>query len=230
MLSDEGMSTRAIAPIVGADQKTIVNDRRAAREEFSSPDPAPEFVNTRTGEIHEGRVSNETPTAVTGMDGKGYSRPAPVQSLQRLAPRARGTRWSGPDVFLREPVAATSARGRRVEEISRKFLPESPPWAQGDAHSWRCQRQLHFAPPHARQDAAHLLWESNSFPAAVGKPESATARSVLGRRRNRVYPSEPCPSPRASGRHDGRHCILPASVRGLGCLSTSCGRRCTAVR
>lgn len=39
LLSNEGMSTRTIGAIVGADQKTVVNDRRNAREEFSSPEP-----------------------------------------------------------------------------------------------------------------------------------------------------------------------------------------------
>lgn len=38
-LSDAGMSTRAIAPIVGVDQKTISNDLRRPREEISSPAP-----------------------------------------------------------------------------------------------------------------------------------------------------------------------------------------------
>lgn len=38
-LSGQGMSTRAIAPIVGVDQKTVSNDLR--REENSSPEPRP---------------------------------------------------------------------------------------------------------------------------------------------------------------------------------------------
>lgn len=54
-LSGEGMSQRAIADVVGVDQKTVSNDVRA-REEFSSPDP--------------------TPAPVTGLDGKTY-RPKP---------------------------------------------------------------------------------------------------------------------------------------------------------
>jgi transposase len=36
-LSGEGMSTRAIAPVVGVDQKTVSNDLRASGEESSSP-------------------------------------------------------------------------------------------------------------------------------------------------------------------------------------------------
>jgi hypothetical protein len=57
LLTGEGMSTRAIAPIVGADQKTVSNDRRSlalvAGEESSSP------------------------AGVTGLDGKAYPAPRP---------------------------------------------------------------------------------------------------------------------------------------------------------
>lgn len=43
-LAEQGMSTRAIAPVVGVDQKTISNDMRAMpREESSSPAPVPTF-------------------------------------------------------------------------------------------------------------------------------------------------------------------------------------------
>lgn len=60
VLSAEGMSTRAIASVVGVDQKTVSNDRRAQREreEFSSPAPA---------------------APVTGLDGKTYTRPEPKE-------------------------------------------------------------------------------------------------------------------------------------------------------
>lgn len=57
------MSTRAIAPVIGVDQKTVSNDLRAPREEVPSPaspaeptfDPTPSWdvVNTDTGEISE---------------------------------------------------------------------------------------------------------------------------------------------------------------------------------
>lgn len=77
MLADQGMGSRAIAPIVGRSDRQV---RRDIAGGTNVPrEPAPEFVDTRTGEIHEGRVSNETPTAVTGMDGKQYSRPAPAE-------------------------------------------------------------------------------------------------------------------------------------------------------
>lgn len=53
MLSAEGMSTRAIAPIVGASQKTVARD--VATESFDSVEPP----------------------SVTGVNGKTYTRPDP---------------------------------------------------------------------------------------------------------------------------------------------------------
>ena len=61
LLSNEGMSTRAIAPIVGADQKTISNDLRRA-EELSSPASAESAPSPDESDREE----------VTGMDGKKY--------------------------------------------------------------------------------------------------------------------------------------------------------------
>lgn len=54
MLSAEGMSTRAIAPIVGAHHDTVASDLKVAH------------------------VGNPTPTPVQGMDGKTYARPRPT--------------------------------------------------------------------------------------------------------------------------------------------------------
>lgn len=87
-LSSAGMSTRAIAPIVGVSQKTVVKDTQVIPE--VSPAPALEFVDTRTGEIH-----NE-PAKVTGMDGKQYTKPAPVERPEPATPRRRAL----PDAFF----------------------------------------------------------------------------------------------------------------------------------
>lgn len=78
MLSDEGMSTRAIAPIVGANFATVSRDSKAPVAN-ATPEPAPANVNTETGEIHD------EPAKVTGMDGKQYTRPEPPK------PRAEAT-------------------------------------------------------------------------------------------------------------------------------------------
>lgn len=77
MLSDEGMSTRAIAPIVGASQRTVADDVSKIAH-LDSTSPAPEFVDTRTGEIHDEPAPK--PVAVTGMDGKQYTRPIPPET------------------------------------------------------------------------------------------------------------------------------------------------------
>ncbi|GAA1639184.1 hypothetical protein GCM10009700_27680 [Brevibacterium sanguinis] len=67
MLSDEGMSTRAIAPIVGASDRQVRRDVSGGTN--VPPDPTPPHVNTDTGEIID------EPVKTTGMDGKQYSRP-----------------------------------------------------------------------------------------------------------------------------------------------------------
>lgn len=102
MLSDEGMSTRAIAPIVGVQQPAVVKDLAKSRQVIpaESPEPAPANVDPETGEIldepefdefsheHEdlytadllpGSERTPAPAAskVTGMDGKQYTRPEP---------------------------------------------------------------------------------------------------------------------------------------------------------
>lgn len=80
-LAEQGMSTRAIAPVVGVDQKTISNDMRAMpREESSSPVPAPTFDPTPAWDPTTGEVIDDppepSPRTVTGLDGKTYQRPA----------------------------------------------------------------------------------------------------------------------------------------------------------
>lgn len=95
MLAAEGMSTRAIAPIVGVSDRTVSADMKAqVRNDFA---PAPLAVDTSTGEITEtaGAVSATTPqpapapAPVTGLDGKTYTRPAaPVVPQSKRRPLA----------------------------------------------------------------------------------------------------------------------------------------------
>ena len=58
-LSDEGMSTRAIAPIVGASHMTVKNDLDSGVKNFT-PDASPRQI--------------------TGRDGKTYSAPSPSEA------------------------------------------------------------------------------------------------------------------------------------------------------
>lgn len=83
MLANEGMSSRAIAPIVGASPAQVKRDVRGG----SFEPPAPENVDTSTGEIHD------EPKPVTGMDGKEYRRPDPVEHKPR--PEALTSQFTG---------------------------------------------------------------------------------------------------------------------------------------
>lgn len=72
-LSGEGMSTRAIAPIVGVDNKTVHNDlKRAAHVEISTPEPdssvvelSPEVAPSAPAEEVTAPVEPQVPDAVT---------------------------------------------------------------------------------------------------------------------------------------------------------------------
>lgn len=97
-LAGQGMSTRAIAPVVGADHVTVSRDLRAgvADETPASPespveptfDPTPSWdvVNTDTGEVTEPAPQ---PRSITGMDGRTYTRPEKKESPELTKPRRR---------------------------------------------------------------------------------------------------------------------------------------------
>lgn len=102
-LSSAGMSTRAIAPIVGASHMQVSRDLRGPGVTNVPPAPAPEFVDTRTGEIHDDPAAVTStatePPKVTGMDGKQYSRPEPVEQ-QRPRPEAITSQFTSAVVDL----------------------------------------------------------------------------------------------------------------------------------
>jgi transposase-like protein len=105
-LAGEGLSVRAIAPIVGVDPATVSRDRARVADATPEPEPdfdptpilppraddwiaadAPDQVNTATGEIIDAPVTTtETHMVktVVGLDGKNYtqkpreSKPVPV--------------------------------------------------------------------------------------------------------------------------------------------------------
>lgn len=94
-LAGQGMSTRAIAPVVGASKDTVHRDLAARvsdetpaegshlRESSPGPtfDPTPDWdpVNTETGEVRP-RSGENPPHSITGMDGKTYTRPEPKEA------------------------------------------------------------------------------------------------------------------------------------------------------
>lgn len=110
MLSSEGMSTRAIAPIVGASREQVRRDLRSPDTNVS-PAPAPAFVDAATGEIHDECTSDAPAPPVTGMDGKTYTRPEPTQPAEPTKPRRRPL----PDAFF----DAAYDLDKNIERIQR---------------------------------------------------------------------------------------------------------------
>lgn len=100
-LAGEGMSTRAIGAVVGADHVTVARDLSAG-------------------------VANETPAPVTGLDGKTYTRPEPVvdvitgeidpEPVPQAAPQSR--RLPLPEAFFRATYDLTKL-AQRIENLTR---------------------------------------------------------------------------------------------------------------
>lgn len=86
-LADAGMSTRAIAPIVGVDNATVHRDLGRVANATPAPIEVDGFtVNPSTGEVIDAPASGPVETehtvtekikTVTGLDGKEYKRPEP---------------------------------------------------------------------------------------------------------------------------------------------------------
>lgn len=88
-MTDWGLSTRAIAPVVGVTNKTVHQDRSAGvtsgNTSQSSVSESPEVqgitgMSTDSGAVAgsqgDGGPKSSPPPAITGMDGKTYPRPA----------------------------------------------------------------------------------------------------------------------------------------------------------
>lgn len=120
-LSGEGMSTRGIASIVGADQATVVRDIR--RDASASPETgAGARVPDGDGEPQAPDVAAVTapveasvpPRAVTGLDGKTYTRPEPQAPRRRaITDQARDAGWDA------RKVAERLQRLREDDRLSR---------------------------------------------------------------------------------------------------------------
>ena len=100
VLSAEGMSTRAIAPVVGVSDATAWRDSQVLHDEAPAPEPVtPERIDRVTGEVlpqtptteleapstptevlpagSAGAAAPPAPRSVVGLDGKTYARPEP---------------------------------------------------------------------------------------------------------------------------------------------------------
>lgn len=140
MLSQAGMSTRAIAPTVGVSNFTVSTDQRAGvrSPNTSTPDPLAEEkaegrVVKLTGpgslfhsepvehiDYETGEILDETPVAqtVTGLDGKTYRRPDPT-------PPTKPKRRPLPDVAHDAAAAITDAIDRMERVLSDDRLPQN---------------------------------------------------------------------------------------------------------
>lgn len=102
-LTLEGMSTRAIAPIVSADPKTVGNDRRALAA-----------VAAEAG----GEVSPPAPAGIIGRDGRQYDA-APRRHLVVVGDPALAPRYSVEEQRARTDAARLIATARRERTTGR---------------------------------------------------------------------------------------------------------------
>lgn len=95
-LASRGMSTRAIAPIIGANHVTVARDLATPVANATPQTPAPESereADEGAGQTPEGEASPPAPPVaepaprppVTGLDGKTYRRPLAPQSVVTFA-------------------------------------------------------------------------------------------------------------------------------------------------
>lgn len=131
-LTEAGLSTRAIAPVVGTSHETVRSDLRSGVKDLTpaqTPEPADDGeADAGSGQTPEGgRVQPDagsptpdtsgerpapSPSPVTGIDGKTYPRPTPKPAPSK--PRATPRR-ALPDQFF---DAAYDA-GKKVESLHR---------------------------------------------------------------------------------------------------------------
>lgn len=131
-LTAAGLSTRAIAPVVGVSHMTVKRDVEAP---VTPVTPEPEFVSatealaeiTQTPVVaEEGEAEATTgPAPVVGIDGKTYSRPAPA----RATPRPEAER-SLNVIALYAGKAAREAALLTPDQI-RRIKPKADLWTVG---------------------------------------------------------------------------------------------------
>lgn len=133
-LAEQGMSTRAIAPVVGANFATVSRDLATPPVADATPaspaspaeptfDPTPSWdvVNTDTGEVTEPAPQ---PRAITGMDGKTYTRPEPKEEPYKPPRRPLTDQFRDATVDLRriterlEKLTADDRFPRNREQVA----------------------------------------------------------------------------------------------------------------
>lgn len=141
-LAEQGMSTRAIAPIVGASQKTVDRD---VRESNDSPAPVAEVepvaerwldvgdglhLNAATGEARfdAPTVTQVTEThtvkTVTGLDGKTYERKASAERRSSIVDDSRNAGWQLRKAVERiQRIAQDDRYGKNKVEVMAALQP-----------------------------------------------------------------------------------------------------------
>lgn len=104
-LAAQGMSTRAIAPIVGATKSQVARDIAAVPD--GTPEPVVIAVNVATGEVIE-----DAP--ITGLDGKTYARPTPRRVRPRASRPSLTARVEGTLGLIDQTVYANEDNSARV--------------------------------------------------------------------------------------------------------------------
>lgn len=116
LLSDEGMSTRAIAPVFGVHHDTVAEDRKAGVGN-PTPDPAPRVPNATSA------PSLAPAPSITGMDGKEYSRPEPREPPKHKEPSPETTLVN--DIRLYLSHIGTSKETARLPTEAKRHLIEA---------------------------------------------------------------------------------------------------------
>lgn len=138
-LTEAGMSSRAIAPIVGVGRRTVDADRQSGGQ--NCPPDAADECDPDAEIVDAELIEDEAPSKpITGMDGKTYSRPEPKPT--KPAPRrslvdyARDTAEQLRKVTNRlESIAADDRLSRNREMVAARLQHEL-------GRSGRVQQQL----------------------------------------------------------------------------------------
>jgi len=140
LLAGEGMSTRAIAPIVGASDHTVRQDIKAgARNLAPAPTPADEFDGSDWIAPHPqeearnavarafAKKDEPAPAKVTGLDGKSYPKPAKPETRMpnRRALPDQFFDATGPGSGRTLPGTTATARGSSSTGSSPAAHPEA---------------------------------------------------------------------------------------------------------
>ena len=155
MLAEKGMSTRAIAGVVGVHHDTVAEDIKKAPVGF--PTPAAEHIDQRTGEVlREADYPNLTgdnfrrnvvsvsdvppvPGAVTGLDGKTYTRPDPKPA----APRRRAWTEAADEAGAKLDALVVTIKNLARDERFEKYKGEAPRFRKSLAEAVDALQRVH---------------------------------------------------------------------------------------